>query len=391
MSNFSFEVLYQYGKARIGRINTAHGSFETPAFIPVATNGAIRTLPLYDLQEIGYNCIMCNTYHLMRNQKVREKGLHEFLGWTGIIFTDSGGFQVFSLGARLEDGLDSFFPGDKPPRKTNKRIAFIDENGVYFKDPRTDKIIYLTPEESVKIQEEFGSDIFFTFDECTSPYHERKYVEQAVERTHRWALRCLEAKRSNNALYGIVQGGIYRDLREESAKFIGAQPFQGFGIGGDLGKTKNEMGDIFGWVLDVLPGDKPVHALGIGRIEDIILLTERGVDTFDCVDATRIARHGALLISPEAGGTPKNKYRLNIKKSQNRDDERPIDSTCNCPICRIHTRAYLHHLYRERELIYDVLATMHNLSFMYNFMSDLRKSIKEGKFDEFKKYWLCEN
>ncbi|MEM5777660.1 MAG: tRNA guanosine(34) transglycosylase Tgt [Candidatus Aenigmatarchaeota archaeon] len=387
MSNFSFEILHECDNARVGRINTVHGSIETPAFIPVATNGAIRTLPLYNLNELGYNYLMCNTYHLMGNPNARE-GLHNFLGWNSVIFTDSGGFQVFSLGARLEDGLDSFFPGDRPPKKTNKRIALIDQNGVRFRDPVTGKNVYLTPEESVKIQEDFGSDIYFAFDECTSPYHERRYVEEAVERTHRWALRCLEAKRSNNALYGIVQGGIYRDLREESAKFIGSQSFEGFGIGGDLGKTKDEMGNIFDWVLAILPRNKPIHALGIGRIDDIIELVKRGVDTFDCVDTTRVARHGSLLISPEAGGNRKNKYRLNIKKSQYNDDEKPIDSTCNCTVCRMHTRAYLHYLYRNREPIYDVLATTHNLSFMYEFMNNLRKSIKEGKFDEFKRYWM---
>ncbi len=391
MSKFSFEFLANYDRARVGRINTVNGSFETPAFIPVATNGAIRTLYFDQLEKIGYNYFLSNTYHLMGNRLAREKGLHNFTGWNGVIFTDSGGFQVFSLGARIEQGVYSFFPGDMTAKNTGKRIAFIDENGVQFKQPEISIEIYLTPEESIRIQEELGADIYFAFDECTSPYDGREYVEQSVERTHRWALRSLGAKRSQNALYGIVQGGIYRDLREFSAQVIGNLPFDGFGIGGDLGKTKYEMVNIFDWVLSILPKDKPIHALGIGRIEDIILLAERGVDTFDCVDPTRIARHGSLLISPEAGGSLENKYRLNIKSGKYSKDETPIDPYCACPICVINTRAYLHYLYTQGEPVYGVLATMHNLYFMYNFMSTLRDAIRQGRYKEFKRYWLGEN
>ncbi|MFH8092798.1 MAG: tRNA guanosine(34) transglycosylase Tgt [Candidatus Aenigmatarchaeota archaeon] len=388
MSNF-FEITYTFGRARTGVIHTPHGSFETPAFIPVATRGVPPGSSLSDLRNIGYNYIMCNTYHLMeREDEIRRRGgLHAYLNWEGVIFTDSGGFQVFSLGAGSEFGIGkigSIFTGSEIKR--GKNYVNILDDGVEFLDPKTGKKTILTPEYSIYLQQLYGSDIMFAFDECTSPTHDYKYTLDALERTHRWAKRCLCAK-TKNALFGIVQGGVYKDLREKSANYLSRLPFDGYAIGGSLGKSKNDMYRILDWVLPLLPQNKPRHLLGIGRLDDIFEAVERGVDTFDCVEPTRLARHGSLLVSPKSGGSVKNGFRWNISKSKGNDAR--VDEDCTCPLCQSYTRKYVYEMFKDKDSQYLRLAAIHNLTFMYNFMRAIRESIMIGRFSELKGYWLC--
>jgi len=398
MSNFSFEILHENGRMRVGRINTTHGSFETPAFIPVATKATIKGLTYQEVAQIGYNYLLCNTYHLWSPIYVIENfgGLHNFMNWPHVIITDSGGYQVFSLGARIEHGigrLNEVYSGISPKR--NKKLTEIDDSGVHFIDPKNGEKRFLSPELSIEIQEKLGSDIMFVLDECTSPYHHYDYNIDALERTHRWAQVCLDARRSDNALFGIVQGSIYRDLREQSAKFIGSLPFDGFGIGGvllyateEIPNPRMTMYDILDWTVPILPYNKPRHLLGIGDIESIFNCVELGIDTFDCVDPMRIGRRGNLFLTPGNGGNVANKFRLNIRKNESRMDEKPIDPYCQCPTCLNYTRAYLNWLYRNEEIAYQILAVQHNLWFMYRLMEDIRQSIRKGSFAQLKEKWL---
>ncbi len=344
-------------------------------------------------------------------------GLHKFMNWDGPIVTDSGGFQAFSLGFAVEHGVGKiadnyldFVDKKYMKRVTEEKFAHVDDKGVKFKDPINGSKVELTPKKSMEIQSNLGADIIFAFDECTSPLSDKKYTALALERTHKWALECLKYHGKNfskknlfpssakskdfvnydkkQALFGIVQGGMYKDLRVKSAKFIGKLKFDGFGIGGSLGKSKEDMHKILEWTIPLLPFNKPRHLLGIGAVEDLFESVERGIDMFDCVAPTRWARRGHLYISPATGGNVKNKFRLNIENKQFEDDERPIDKTCSCYACKNHTRAYLRHLFRSSELTYFRLASIHNLNFILRLMDKIRDSIKDGSFRKLKKEWL---
>jgi len=368
-------------KARLGLIKTPHGQIKTPAFLPVATQATIKSLTPADLKEIGFPALLCNTYHLYLRpgHKIIQKlgGLHQFMNWPGPIITDSGGFQVFSLGFGLEHGVGKIagiFPENfkKLKKPVKQKLAKIDQQGVEFSSHLDGSKHRLTPQKSIQIQEALGADIILAFDECTSPLATKQYTQRAIERTHRWAEICLQIKeRKDQFLFGIIQGGQWPDLRIKSAQFISQLPFDGLAIGGSLGKTKKDMFKILDWVIPEIPEQKPCHLLGIGQPEDLLKAIKKGVDLFDCVYPTRLARHGTFLTGSGE---------LNILNSSFQRDKKPIMKNCACYTCRNFSRAYLHHLFKTKEMLGPCLATFHNLWFIYQFMKKIRKDIKDDKF-----------
>src|SRR3989338_3365725 len=370
-------------RARRGIIETKHGVIETPAFIPVGTQATVKGMTVDQLKSIVYQSLLCNTYHLYLRpgDKVIKKmgGLHKFMNWDRPIFTDSGGFQVFSLGYGLEHGVGkvaSMFPGEKGGVLhgetehviKKEKLTRITENGVEFRSHLDGSLHFLTPEKSIEIQRNLGADLIFAFDECTSPLHDYVYTKKSLARTHRWAKRSLAAfQGGDQALYGIIQGGAFRDLREEAANFISNMDFDGIGIGGALGNTKKEMYKILGWITPLLPENKSRHLLGIGAPDDIVQAVKLGVDTFDCVAPTRMGRNGGAILA---------KGYLDLKSGRHLKDKNPIDKKCGCYTCQNYTRAYLAHLFRADEMLGPILATIHNLWFMENLMKIIRKSIK---------------
>ena len=400
MKPLKFKIKDTLGESRTGVVKTHHGKFETPVFVPVATAATVRGLDNRDLEELGAEVILANTFHLHLRPGdeliKRLDGLHEFMGIDKPIITDSGGFQAFSLGFGMEHGVGKiadniFLEGLKPNLKEmnfkGEKWAFVSDKGVRFKNPYSGEIVELTPKKSMEIQSNLGSDIIFAFDECTSPLSDKEYTEKALERTHRWAEECLEYYDRKQALFGIVQGGEYKDLRVKSAKFIAKKDFAGFGIGGSLGKSKRDMLNILEWVIPLLPEEKPRHLLGIGAVEDLFNCVERGIDMFDCVAPTRWARRGHLYVSPPEG-KPTNKFRIHIQNARFREDRKPIDEGCECFVCQTYSRAYLRHLFVANELSYFRLASYHNLHFILRLMEKIRRSIREGSFYELKKEWL---
>ncbi|MDO8480873.1 MAG: tRNA guanosine(34) transglycosylase Tgt [Nanoarchaeota archaeon] len=394
--SFSFTILKQDSKtrARVGRIKTSHGAIDTPYLVPVATSASVRTLDSEDLSILGAECVLSNTYHLhLRPGDERIKklgGLHTFMHFSGPIFTDSGGFQAFSLGFGREHNINklgNIFPQGKRTEEKQKKLAHISDKGVLFESVYDGSKQLMNPKRSMKIQSNLGSDIIMAFDECTSPLSDYEYTKKAMERTHRWALESLKFHDKKQALYGIIQGGWWRDLRDESTKFISELPFEGIAIGGSLGHSKKDMHTILDWVIPELDA-RPRHLLGIGDIDDLFECVERGIDTFDCVAPTRIARRGSLYIRPAAGGRLSNKFRISIKSGKFREDKKPIDSACKCPTCKQYSRAYLRHLYSINELSYYRLATLHNVQFMLTLMAEIRESIQKGTFLKLKKRWL---
>ena len=388
-AQLGFEVHERLGAARIGRIRTPHGDVDTPAFFPVGTQATVKTLTPDDLLAIGTQGILANTYHLFLRPgaELIEQlgGLHAFMGWPKPIMTDSGGYQAFSLGFALEHGVGKIakmFPGSvqAPARPARKRLARINENGVEFASHLDGSRQLLTPEISIRVQQQLGADLILAFDECTSPLSGYDYTREAMERTHRWAIRCLDAwTAKRQGLYGIIQGGAYPDLRDQSARFIGGLPFFGLAVGGSLGRSKDDMHAVLDWTIPLLPTEKPRHLLGIGEPTDLFECVERGIDTFDCVAPTRLARHGALYT---ASG------RLNIRKVAFREDATPIEEGCACYTCLTFSRAYLRHLFVADEILGYRLATLHNLHFILTLMSRIRESISNGTLAELKREFL---
>ncbi|MBI4673029.1 MAG: tRNA guanosine(34) transglycosylase Tgt [Chloroflexi bacterium] len=420
MSALRFEIQHRDPKtrARAGIIHTAHGDIETPGFMPVATQAAVKGLTSQDLYALDAQLLICNTYHLALRPSAEQiaqlGGLHAFMNWQRPLATDSGGFQVFSLGAAIRDGVgkiaDIFPDEDLTPNPSPHRggehtdspsprgrggwgerspLCKIDDEGVTFNSHLDGSIIRLTPQRSIEIQHQLGADLILAFDECTSPLDTYDYTRAALGRTHRWAVRCLEqhakTKRTYQNLFGIVQGGAYRDLREESARVIGNLQFEGLAIGGSLGKSKNDMHAILEWTIPLLPDGKPRHLLGIGEIEDILNGVERGIDLFDCAAPTRWARNGALIVTPATTAREGFKNnRLTISNARFQLDAAPVDPACECFTCQNYSRAYLHHLHRAKELSYYRLATIHNLHFMLRFMEQVRGAIQENRWEEFR-------
>jgi queuine tRNA-ribosyltransferase len=404
--SFSFEITKKSSEAplaRTGVIHTPHGDIATPAFITVGTKATVKALTSDQVQEyVGAQAILANTYHLYLEpgDEIVQKhgGFPKMMNWRGPSFTDSGGFQVFSLGQALGHGVSKIATSEEisaeEVKQANKRetkevegeithakLAKIDEDGVTFKSVIDGSEHRFTPEKSMQIQHNLGADIFFAFDECTSPLAPIAYQKEAMDRTHRWAKRSLdehkrlgpsEATGEVQALFGVVQGGAYEDLRRESARTLGAMDFDGYGIGGSF--TKDDMATAVRWVCEELPVEKPRHLLGIGEPLDMLLAIENGVDTFDCVAPTRIGRNGALYTLDG---------RINITNAKYKDDMSPISDD---PLWYTHgyTKSYLCHLFRADEMLAGTLASIHNLKFLTTLVDDARKALEEGRFTDFK-------
>jgi queuine tRNA-ribosyltransferase len=355
----------------------------TPAFVPLATRGAVKTLEAQEVRELGYELILGNTYHLLLSPGpelvAQFGGLHSFMRWDGPIITDSGGFQVFSMG---HGGVADEIKGRGRPGGVEGAVLSIDEEGVRFRSYVDGEVRFLSPEVSMDVQAALGSDVALVFDECT-PFHvTREYTARSTERTHRWLERSLrwhaEHGPRSQRVYGIVQGGVEQDLRLESAAFVAASGCDGVAIGGSLGRDKSQMHEVVGWCcneLERLAPERPRHLLGIGEIDDLIACVKLGIDTFDCAMPTRLARHGVALI-PD----PQARWRVDLVKSRWRSSSEPILDACPCPACaRGYSRGYLHYLLRAGELTALRLITLHNLGFVARLMEDLRAGIDEGQ------------
>lgn len=403
MLTFSIESRIPGKRGRAGTIETPHGKVETPAFIPVGTKATIKSLTPEQVKSLGADAILANTYHLylQPGTEILKKsgGLGKFMNWQGPTFTDSGGFQAFSLGPAFggagskinkQSGRDEPRSESVSDEAESVRLAKIDDDGVTFKSVIDGSTHRFTPERSIEIQHDIGADIIFAFDECLSPQESYEKQKAAVERTHKWAKRCLERHQragkekgilSEPALFGIVQGGRHEDLRRHSAKTIGNMDFDGFGIGGSF--DKDDIGTAVGWVCDELPEGKPRHLLGIGEPIDLILGIENGIDTFDCVAPTRIARNGAAYV--RYSRTTATQGRINLTNAQFTADFTPIEKDCGCYTCQHYTRAYVSHLFRAKEMLAATLTSIHNLYFLVNLARNARKAIVEGTWEEFKK------
>ena len=398
----SFRLIANEAEARVGELLTPHGIIHTPAFVPVGTLATVESLSLEDLFKIGSQLIITNAYHLhlQPGEGIIETmgGLHRFMGWKRPIITDSGGFQIFSLGAGKNHGtgkIPQIFPHDQShgeliKSQKIKPLAKVHDDRVEFISYLDGSIHLFTPERVIGIGEKLASDIMLVLDECTSPRHDYHYTRSAMERTHSWAVRALEefqrTSRGTQGIWGIIQGGAYQDLRQESASFISELDFSGYAIGGALGETKEEMNKVLEWTIPILPQDKPRHLLGIGFIEDVFNVVMRGIDLFDCVAPTRLARTGTLFVK-ESG----RRFRIHILNARYRYDSRPIEETCDCYTCSNYSRAYLRHLFMANEILAIRLAAIHNLYFMERLMHQIRTAIKEGRLGALKREWLGGN
>ncbi len=373
-----FKILKKSKKsrARIGIIKTKNGVIKTPSFVPVATRATIKTLTTEETKKTESQVLISNAFHL--HLKPGEDiiksggGIHNFMNWDRPVITDSGGFQVFSLGFGRDFNLKKVSKGGKEI-KAGKQPNFvkITEEGAFFKSPIDGREIFMGPKESLRIQEKIGSDIAFVFDECTPPLAGFQYVKRSIEKTHRWAKETLYLKRNKDqALFGIVQGSRFKELREESALFLSSLDFDGFGIGGDIGEDREETNRILDWTTALLPEGKPRHLLGIGKIENIIDIIKRGVDTFDCTVPTLFARRGIAFT---------NKGKIDLRKSTFLKDKKALDPFCNCNVCLNYRRNYISHLIRAGEISAFSLLTFHNLYFFNNYVSKIREEIKKGK------------
>jgi len=375
MVEFKIIKKSKISKARIGILKTEHGEIETPSFVGVATQAVVKTLDTREVLEAKTQALICNTIYLHfrpgENEVKKAGGLHNFMNWEKPLMTDSGGFQVFSWGFGKEYRVGKILKkevenevrwGQQP------KLLKIQEDGVIFTSPLDGKKILFGPKESIKVQEKLGADIIFAFDECTPPNADYDYTKNSLLKTHSWAKVSLDVKKSKQALFGIVQGGRFKDLRIQSARFIGSLPFDGFGIGGEFGKDKRKMVNILRWTIKNLPENKPRHLLGIGYLEDIPRIIKEGVDFFDCVVPTHYARRGIAFTSEGV---------IDLEK---RKERKPLDKNCSCFVCQNYQRDYISHLYRAKEITALKLLTLHNLYFFNSFVEKIRKQIKNGKF-----------
>ncbi len=390
MSQISFKIVKKDKKLkmRAGIISTPHGDIETPIFIPVGTNSSVKSVSPRDLKEMGAQIILSNTYHLhlRPGEDLIKKfgGLSKWMSWGGPTMTDSGGFQVFSLGIGLEHGVGKLLREEEGEAKP--RLNKITQEGVTFQSHLDGSKQYLSPEVSIAIQEKIGADLIVSFDDLESPKYNHKETEKSLDLTEDWSLRSIAAhKRKDQLLYGVTHGGSFEDLRVKSAKFID-ENFDAIALGG-AHKNKQDMSKIVEWTIANVSDEKPRHMLGIGEVDDIFELIERGIDTFDCVIPTRIGRTGYFFVSPPQGNT-KNRFRMDINKPQFRTDPKPLDKNCSCYTCQNFTRAYLFHLFRNRELLAYSLISTHNVHFLVNLTKQIRKVILEDKFQALKKKWL---
>ncbi len=381
-----FEILARDGssRARAGILKTSHGDVRTPAFVPLATKATVRGLVPAEVEEIGYDMVLGNTFHL--HQAPGDEliagagGLHEFMRWDRPIITDSGGFQVFSMGhGNVADEIKGRRPAGR--EGGGGAILSIEEEGVTYRSYVDGSRRFMGPETSMEIQANLGSDIALVFDECT-PFHvDREYTARSTERSHRWLARCLDWHREHGPqgqlVYGIVQGGVYEDLRTASTEEVAASGSDGIAIGGSLGEDKEQMYEVVDWATARLGGDveaRPRHLLGIGEVDDLVRGVELGIDTFDCVMPTRLGRHGVALV-PD----PENRWRVDLTTARHRGSDEPLMEGCPCPACAIgYTRGYLHYMARARELTAMRLLTLHNLAFLARVMARLRQAVLDG-------------
>jgi queuine tRNA-ribosyltransferase len=393
---FSFQITARDSggsRARTGRYETPHGAFDTPAFIFCGTKAAVKTVTPAQVKEAGTSIILSNTYHLMlqpgADLVARFGGLHKFMGWDGPMLTDSGGFQVFSLGhGSVAEEIKGSRNNARPPT-----LIKVSEEGAEFRSYIDGSRHTLTPESSIETQQKLGADLIVVFDECTAFHDSRDYTARSMELTHRWAKRCITAFERGQealgpdrrqALYGIVQGGVYPDLREVSAQFVDSQPFFALAVGGSLGGSKGQMREVVGMTMAHLNGTRPVHLLGIGSFADIIDNVQQGIDTFDCVAPTRMARHGGALLKGAPG------ERINLRNAQFREDAGPIDPECNCHSCRHFSRGYVHHLLKAEEGLGGQLITIHNIAVMNRLMREVRQAIAGGTLAELRRQWVAD-
>lgn len=393
---FSFKIEHELGQrtmARAGTIKTPHGEIKTPAFIVVGTKATVKAMLPEQVEAAGAQAVLANAYHLYlqpgHELVERAGGLAKFMAWDGPTFTDSGGFQVLSLGSGYKKTLamqSGAYEETDVIAPAKERSAFVDDDGVTFKSHIDGSPHRFTPEHSMQVQHAIGADITFAFDELTSLFDPYDYQVKSLERTHAWAERSLlevqrlrktQPDKPYQALFGVIQGAQHKDLREKAATFMGDLPFDGYGIGGALEKSK--LGEIIQWVNEILPKDRPRHLLGISEPDDIFAAIEHGVDTFDCVAPTRVGRNGSAYT---ASG------RINITASRYRADLSPLAENCSCYTCQHFTRAYIHHLFRAKERLAATLMSIHNEHFIVHLVDDIRSSILDGSFFDFRTCWL---
>lgn len=380
-------------QGRAGVIHTPHGDIQTPAFIPVGTKATVKAVLPEAMSASGAQALLANAYHLYLQpgaELVDEAGgLGAFMNWQGPTFTDSGGFQVLSLGVGFKKVLamqSSDYSTSDVIASGKERLAHVDDDGVTFKSHIDGSLHRFTPEVSMQVQHKIGADIIFAFDECTTLLNSRSYQEVALERTRLWALRCISEhqrltierqEKPYQALWGVLQGAQYEDLRRKAARDLGAMEFDGYGLGGAL--DKDQLGRIVSWMTEELPESKPRHMLGIGEADDFFEAIENGADTFDCVAPARVARNSSALLTSG---------RFNINKAEFRRQFVPIDDSCGCYTCKHYTRAYIHHLIKAKEILAATLLTIHNEYFTIKLVDDIRRSILDGTYFEFKEDFL---
>ncbi len=375
-----FKITHQDKKtlARTGIISTEHGDIHTPVFMPVGTQATVKSLDSKDVFDLGAEIILANTYHLhlrpSENLISKLGGLHKFMNWDKPILTDSGGFQVFSLHKNKEN--------------KQRKLVKINEDGVTFKSHIDGSKHIFTPESATEIQHKLGADIIMAFDECTPDKTSEEYAREAMDRTHRWAERCVTYHKKQNSkqhLFGIIQGGNHENLRRKSAEAISKMDFDGIAIGGEsIGYNMKATGKILDWINPIIPKEKPHYTMGVGfSPTDLFNVVEKGVDMFDCVAPTRMARNGTLFVHRKIN----RKYRINILNAKFRKDSRPIDPECSCTTCQNYSRTYISHLFKAEELLALRLSTIHNLHFFLDLMKDIRKAIQEDQFTKLKKEW----
>ena len=390
---FAIGTRLDNGLGRTGEITTPHGVIRTPAFIPVGTKATVKSLLPDSVSQLGAQAVLANAYHLylQPGPEILDNtgGLSKFMNWDKPTFTDSGGFQVMSLGVGFKKVIDmggESLNSDEVIAAKRERLAHVDDDGVTFKSHLDGSMHRFTPEVSMQVQHKIGADIIFAFDELTTLHDSKNYQERSLERTRLWAQRCLaehqrltkeRSHRPYQALFGVLQGAQYEDLRRKAARDLGAMDFDGFGLGGAL--DKSNLGTIVRWMTEELPMKKPRHLLGIGEPFDLFAGVEHGIDTFDCVAPTREARTSAVY-SPRG--------RFNVTNSAYRSDEKPIDSECSCYTCANYSRAYLNHLFRAREILGATLATIHNLHFIVTLVDRMRSTMEKGEFSAFKEDFL---
>ncbi len=387
---FNFTIDKSSNQGRLGTLTTPHGKVQTPAFIFCATKAAMKAVTPVQMRAAETQIILANTYHLMLQPSsetvAKLGGLQKMTGWNGPMLTDSGGFQIFSLG-------HGSVANEVKGRRSNNRpktLLKINEQGAKFKSYIDGRTYFLTPEESIRIQRNLGADLIVVLDECTPFNVEKAYTTESMRMSHRWGLRSLEAWQTHDngtqKLYGIIQGGVYPDLRQESCEFVNEHNFFGIAVGGSLGADKQQMHDVVSMTMNLVRKDRPVHLLGIGGVSDIFAGVRKGIDTFDCVHPTRLARHGGALVKPSNNPKPTREH-INLRNSFYAQNNLPIEPDCACETCSFASKGYLHHLLKAQEAVAMTLISIHNIYFINKLMESIRQALKHDTLDSCQKYW----